>query len=418
MAHHAVETIESVREALKSVAGVNPIFMDTSDKQRLLLELAAAEAQLAELRLRVLAAADDVATETAARDAGAWLAVATRSRRGDAAADVRLAEALDRRYPAVATAMREGSVSLQQAHAICRALDQLPADVGPEITARAEAALVDHARDFDATVLTRLGRRVLELVAPEIAEAAEARALAELEANARSKARLTLRALGDGTTRLTALLPDAAAVRLATYLHAYTSPRAALPQVQAVATGTATLREPHPRKLARAFCQLLEDLDPTRLPSQGGDATTLVVTMTLDALRADLGTAAIDTQIPGDGTDTLTAHEARRLACRAKIVPAVLGRRGEVLDLGRGRRLFSPAQNRALRLRDGRCRAERCTIPGSWCESHHWTPWSRGGRTDLADGVLLCSHHHHRVHDPHYAAQRLPNGDVRFARRP
>jgi hypothetical protein len=34
---------------------------------------------------------------------------------------------------------------------------------------------------------------------------------------------------------------------------------------------------------------------------------------------------------------------------------------------------------------------------------------------DLA--ATLCSHHHHRAHDPTYDAHRLPNGDVRFNRR-
>ena len=45
------------------------------------------------------------------------------------------------------------------------------------------------------------------------------------------------------------------------------------------------------------------------------------------------------------------------------------------------------------------------------------TPRSRGGRTDLKDGVLLCSWHHHRAHDPTYDTRRLPDGGVRFARR-
>jgi len=68
-------------------------------------------------------------------------------------------------------------------------------------------------------------------------------------------------------------------------------------------------------------------------------------------------------------------------------------------------------------VRDRTCRAEGCDIPGTWAEAHHWIPWSQGGRTDLTNAVLLCSHHHHRVHDPRFAADRLPNGDVRFNRR-
>ena len=96
----------------------------------------------------------------------------------------------------------------------------------------------------------------------------------------------------------------------------------------------------------------------------------------------------------------------------------MLGGRSEVLDLGRAARLFKPAQRKAMIIRDRECRAEGCTIPAAWCEAHHWgKPWSRGGRTDLKDGLLLCSWHHHRAHDDTFAASRMPNGDVRFSRR-
>ena len=37
--------------------------------------------------------------------------------------------------------------------------------------------------------------------------------------------------------------------------------------------------------------------------------------------------------------------------------------------------------------------------------------------TDLADGKLLCSWHHHRAHDDRYLYVLLPNGDLRFHRR-
>jgi len=161
-----------------------------------------------------------------------------------------------------------------------------------------------------------------------------------------------------------------------------------------------------------------------RLPLHGGDATTLVVTIDLASLRHDLGVAELlgphlpgPPDIEGHG-QTMTAAEARRLACAAGILPAVLGGDSELLDLGRTRRLFTAAQRRALRLRDRECRAEGCTIPAAWCEAHHGAdPWARGGRTDLSDGLLLCSQHHHRAHDPAYQAKRLANGDVRFHRR-
>jgi len=80
--------------------------------------------------------------------------------------------------------------------------------------------------------------------------------------------------------------------------------------------------------------------------------------------------------------------------------------------------LFSPAQRKAMAIRDRGCRTEGCEIPAAWCEAHHAEqPWSRGGRTDLAHGLLLCSIHHHRAHDQRYDGRRLPNGDMRFTRR-
>jgi hypothetical protein len=199
---------------------------------------------------------------------------------------------------------------------------------------------------------------------------------------------------------------------LRTYLDAFASPRVT---AREVSTGSTTdgERMPYPRRLGLAFCALLEHLDPQNLPHHGGDATTVIVTMTLDQLRAELATAGV-----GEAElANLSADEARRLACTAQIVPAVLGGDSEILDLGRTRRLFSPAQRKALRLRDQRCRAEGCTIPATWTEAHHLQSWHTGGPTDLTNAILLCSHHHHRAHDSGYDFERLADGDLRFYRR-
>nr|WP_253942017.1 HNH endonuclease signature motif containing protein [Nocardioides sp. zg-1230] len=426
--------------------------MTTEDKATALVQLAAAEAQLGELRLRILADASDLAEVSAARDAAGWLARHTRSSYADARADLRLATALDRDRPTLAAAMREGAASLAQARVIERALGNLPVAVDAETVALAEKHLVDHAREFGPKELGRIGRRILDVIAPHIAEAAEAARLADLEAHAAEKTRLTMRRLGDGTTRISARLADAAATRLATYLEAFTNPRhtptpttqPATPQApdepsspqppdtepaDTEPTGTrsqeggATAHDPvarqaYPRRMGHAFVQLLETLDPTRLPVHGGDATTVVVTIDLDALKADLATADLIGAglVPGDELtgDAIAAAQARRLACTANILPAVLGGHSLPLDLGRTRRLFTPAQRKALLIRDKTCRAEGCDTPGTWCEAHHHDPWHTGGPTDLANAVLLCSHHHHRAHDPTWRTERLPNGDHRF----
>ncbi|WP_457189156.1 DUF222 domain-containing protein [Nocardioides sp. P5_E3] len=415
--HPIIAAACDVRASLKAVAGANPTFMTVDEKAAALRELAAAEAQLVELRLRILAGAGDLAADTAARDAAGWLAQHTRTSYADARADLRLAGALDRDRPVLAAAMREGAASLAQARVIDRALGLLPAGVDAGTVALAEAHLVDRAGEFGPKELGRIGRRILDVVAPEIAEATEAARLADLETHAEQHTRLTMRRLGDGTTRISGRVPDAAATRFATYLEAFTNPRVAGDR-GAEPAGDPVARLAYPKRMGQAFVQLLETLDPTRLPIHGGDATTLVVTIDFDALKADLATADLIGAglVPGDDLtgDQITAAQARRLACTAKILPAVLGGDSLPLDLGRTRRLYTPAQRKALLVRDRTCRGEGCDVPGTWCEAHHLDPWHTGGRTDLADGVLFCSHHHHRAHEARWRLERLANGDYRF----
>ncbi|HEX2894788.1 MAG TPA: DUF222 domain-containing protein [Marmoricola sp.] len=410
-AHPVLACVQRVAEELCGITDVPVEYLGTTEKADALVALAAVTAQLDALRLRLLAAADDVAARDGARDPGAWLAHETRGDRREQQRDHRLATGLAVRWHQVATGLATGTVNLAQARVITYALDALPEDVPADTVTQAEAQLVAYAAEFGPRELRVLGRRILDVVAPEVADEAEARALALEERRATETTSLSLTPCGDGTTRLQGRLPDAAAHRLATYLDAFTSPRASASR--ALDTGHPDARGPLSRRRGEAFCALLEHLDPKQLPAHGGDATTVIVTMTLDQLRAELAAAGV---ISSDDL-RITAGEARRLACTAGIVPAVLGGRSEILNLGRQSRLFSAAQRKALRLRDRHCRAEGCHVPAAWCEAHHLKPWAQGGRTDVKDGVLLCAFHHHRAHDATYRMVRQTHGDLEFHRR-
>ncbi|SDR71541.1 HNH endonuclease signature motif containing protein [Actinopolymorpha singaporensis] len=101
------------------------------------------------------------------------------------------------------------------------------------------------------------------------------------------------------------------------------------------------------------------------------------------------------------GTDgkPISVATVRRLACEADLIPVVLGGDGQVLDLGRSDRFFKEHQRRALAIRDGHhCNFPGCQIPEPRCITHHINPWNHGGPTDLANGVLLCRHHHTTIH--------------------
>ncbi|WP_345761627.1 DUF222 domain-containing protein [Diaminobutyricibacter sp. McL0608] len=122
---------------------------------------------------------------------------------------------------------------------------------------------------------------------------------------------------------------------------------------------------------------------------------TMIVRVGLNDLRSGDGTAEID-EVP----TPVSAGTARRLAADANVIPMVLGGNSEVLDLGRKQRLFSPAQKHALAERDDGCAWTGCPHPPSYAQAHHIRWWDRDtGPTDLDNGILLCSQHHHRVHD-------------------
>jgi hypothetical protein len=94
----------------------------------------------------------------------------------------------------------------------------------------------------------------------------------------------------------------------------------------------------------------------------------------------------------------LTPATVRRLACDAMLLPVVLGGQSQVLDLGLVRRLFTGPVRRALVVRDGGCAFPGCDRPPRWCDAHHVEHWAHGGRTSVANGVLLCGHHHRVIH--------------------
>lgn len=117
-----------------------------------------------------------------------------------------------------------------------------------------------------------------------------------------------------------------------------------------------------------------------------------------------------------DTGERISPAAARRLACRHGIIPAVLGGKSKVLDLGTRRRFHTTAQRLAFTVQHAGCTADGCDMPASLCEAHHPHPWSQGGQTNR-DGIWLCPHHHRRAHDTRYLLTHHPDGQVAFHRR-
>ena len=128
------------------------------------------------------------------------------------------------------------------------------------------------------------------------------------------------------------------------------------------------------------------------MPESHGATPRLTLIMDLEDLREQSGLGATETG------EQLTASAVRRLCCEAHVIPAVLGARAEVLDVGRSQRLVTAAVWRALVARDRHCRFPGCSRPPIMCHGHHVVHWADGGPTSLDNMVLLCGHHHRLIH--------------------
>ena len=242
----------------------------------------------------------------------------------------------------------------------------------------------------------RLRRRARE-VRDDLDEAG----IVDRERTRRAVRSLRLVMQSDGTTRIVWLLdPESAAIVTTVYDRATSprrgGPRFVDPEARERARRVADDDRTTEQLASDAFTELLRQsasVDSRFLV--GGDAPAVQV---LIAERTQHGVLA--------GGESVSRPTVERVACANGILPVVLDRNGQALDLGRTRRLFSRAQRRALAARDGGCMWPACDRPPSWTEAHHIRPWSEGGRTDLADGLLLCRHHHLRLHDEGWRVAR------------
>ncbi len=182
------------------------------------------------------------------------------------------------------------------------------------------------------------------MIAPELAEQYEGKALAAEEAKALRRTTFTMWQDDEGTWRGRFRVPDLPGQMLEKAILALTSP------TRAVGTNSTGIDPdlPTPTRHGIAFTQLIESVCAKDLPTTGGCAATVVVTMTLEQLLADLDEAGVCTLDTGG---RISATRARRLACTAVRV--------------------------AMGVRDKGCTAEGCQTPPGMCHAHHDVPWSR-----------------------------------------
>src|SRR5664279_2424651 len=303
-----------------------------------------AEARLAAFRLAALAEAERQGT---ARSKGALGTAAWLKGQGQGASaarrDVALAGALaEPGHAATRGMLASGQIMPEQAMVVTEATDALSDQVTAQERAGFQTSLLAQATTLDPWQLRSAAKRAAAHLDPT-----GSGDLAKAEKHARSQRAFTMYPR-NGMWVLTGQLDPEGAAYLSTALDPLAAPR-----------GT-SIDGSDPRTPAQRRGDALVDLGRRQiasgdLPDIGGVPTQVVVTMTLDQLTtpdtADSSAGEGCAELVG-GTirEPISASRARRLACDAGLIPAVLSGASKILDWGASKRFATPAQRQALAL--------------------------------------------------------------------
>jgi hypothetical protein len=299
----------------------------------------------------------------------------------------------------IVSAVADGSLSVDQAESIRKGLGVVDnAITGDMLRAAVEELLTETARGN----ANRMYRR-----ARELRDALDIDGVAAREKERRDLQFITARLRDDGmVTGSYAFANEDGALWFAAYNQAL-SPRLGGPRMvdtEQRARDEAITNDPRSRGQIAAdiFVGLLRlgiDADPgvilgTRHPS----VRVIVEEKVLVARAADpdsVGTGRIEGMI-----DAISLATIERALCDTGVIGIKFDQDGQCVDLGRDQRLFSSRQKAAMAVRDGGCMAPHCDRPPSFTEAHHIVFWKRDkGKTDIADGILLCRYHHMLFHN-------------------
>lgn len=189
-----------------------------------------------------------------------------------------------------------------------------------------------------------------------------------------------------------ALIPDVAA-KFTALVNAYMSPRTA-PAFLSDEELSANDYQHDPRTREQQRHDIFAGIVDTaarsaETPTMGGGASVVMVSVRLSDLEDDRGVGYID------GLETpVSMRVVKQYTCTGGIQRIVFGDEGRLIEMGSKERCFTPAQRRAIALRDGECSIPGCHIPAAWTEIHHVDPVENGGETHTDNGILLCWFHH------------------------
>ncbi|MES2094529.1 MAG: DUF222 domain-containing protein [Actinomycetota bacterium] len=319
----------------------------------------------------------------------------------------------------VGLAVAAGTISTAAADTIRIGLGSPCESVPATVLATAAEHLCAEAITIDVDRLSILARQLRD----QIDEAG----IADRENHRRAARSLRLVKQVDGMTRLVWVMDPETAATVTDLYDRATSPRRGGPRFvsgddAATAERLAADDRTTEQLASDTFAELLRHgaaADSTQLLGSGAPIVRILVTA--NTLQTRTGHGFIDGQ-----TDPIDIATVERLACTGHTQTITLDPAGSPLNLGREHRLYTKQQRVALAARDGGCMFPDCDRPASWCECHHIAHWARdNGRTDLADGILLCRHHHLLIHNNQWEIRRhntdywlIPPPDIDHQRTP
>ena len=117
-----------------------------------------------------------------------------------------------------------------------------------------------------------------------------------------------------------------------------------------------------------------------------------------------------------DGYGPIDPETAARIAVNAPSFTRILVQpeTGAVLSVGRNQYRVPADLQRAVRLRDGTCRAPGCGRRARACDLDHSVAWQDGGATDVGNLACLCRHHHRMKHLPGWNLDHGPGGALEW----
>ena len=285
--------------------------------------------------------------------------------------------------PTVRAALHEGLIDGEHIDAITKSFQHLPTDLDPATRDLVESNLGQAARTESPTTLRRHGNTFVQRLNPDGDESKD---------TAQPANSLVFRRHLNGTMSFRGHVAAPTAELFEQLLD-----KSAAPSDQDT--------RPVDERSGDAFADLIHRAaDP-----QGGARAQIILTVDYQALLNGLGSAA-----PTANGHPLTSDRARLAACDTDLISLVLQGESIPLDMGRSRRLVKPSQRKALILRDKGCVHPGCTTPARWAVAHHIKPRSQGGKTELANLVLLCRKHHILLHESEWMVRMAEDGLPEF----